>query len=305
VLSDDLKGYSFEFLFVNDGSVDETEIILNALAQQDPRVKVLHFARNQGHQIALSAGMDFATGDMIVTIDADLQDPPEIVKQMIDKIQQGYEIVHAKRRHRQGESWFKLATARVFYKLMGRISDFEMTEDVGDFRAFTRPVLETVLRFRERHKFLRGIFAMIGYKQCFVDYDRDRRFAGATKYPLAKMIRLAVNAILSFSSSPLRFIIWLSFVLWGFSLIYLGKALYEYFVLKITVPGWTSIIVLQIFFTGIILFCMGIIGSYIGRIFEQGQRRPLYWIRETRNIDFDKTDDALKVIESEPRIGKN
>lgn len=285
LLSQELHKYDLEFLFVNDGSTDSSAEILNGLAERDKRIKVLHFAKNQGHQIALTAGMDFSTGDVIVTIDADLQDPPELVKEMLAKIEEGYQVVHAQRRKRAGESPFKLITAWIFYKLMSRLSTQELIENCGDFRAFTRPVLRAICGFRERHRFLRGLFVLVGFRQCIIQYDRDRRYAGETKYPFRKMLNLAINATLSFSSSPIRLITWISFLLWSFSLIYLVKALLDHFFFNKTVPGWTSIIILLTFYTGLILFSMGIIGSYIGRIFDQGQRRPLYWLQEVRNID--------------------
>lgn len=285
LLERDLRGYSVECLFVNDGSVDETANLLNSLAESDPRMKVLHFARNQGHQAALTAGMDFAAGEVIITIDADLQDPPELAVEMLKRIDEGYQVVHAQRRSRAGETGFKRFTAWSFYKIMRRMAKGDIIENSGDYRAFTRPVLQTVRSFRERHRFLRGIFATIGFRQCVVPYDRDGRFAGSSKYTLRKMISLAVNGMLSFSSAPLRMISWLSILLWTMSLGYLAAALMAHYVYHETVPGWTSLVILLTFFTGIILFCLGIIGSYVGRIFEQGQGRPLYWLSDVRNIE--------------------
>ncbi|MBU5637955.1 glycosyltransferase family 2 protein [Geomonas sp. Red69] len=277
--------YLFEFIFVNDGSRDDTALRLNELSERDLRVKVVHLARNMGHQIAITAGMDFAGGDMVVIIDADLQDPPEEIPRMLEKIEQGFDLVHAQRTRRDGESGFKLATAWLFYKLMRRLSTRDIVENCGDFRAFNEKVLKVVRKFRERHRFMRGIFAIIGFRQCIIQYDRDRRYAGSTNYPFHKMLSLAINAILSFSSSPIRFITWTSFTLWAVSLIYLVKALLDHFVFQVTVPGWTSIIILMTFYNGIILFSIGIIGSYVGRTFEQAQGRPLYWVGDTRNID--------------------
>jgi len=279
------EGYCFEFLFVNDGSSDDTGRSLNALAERDERVKVVHLARNMGHQIAITAGMDYADGEVAVIIDADLQDPPEEIPRMLEKIREGFNLVHAQRRRREGEGWFKLLTAWFFYKLIRSFSTREIIDNCGDFRAFDRNVLKAVRGFRERHRFMRGIFATIGFKQGVIQYDRDRRYAGKTKYPFRKMLGLAVNAMLSFSSSPIRFITWTSFSLWSISLVYLVKALLDHFVFKVTVPGWTSLIILVTFYNGLILFCIGIIGSYVGRIFEQSQGRPLYWVCNTRNLD--------------------
>ncbi len=275
----------FEFIFVNDGSTDKTGIILNQIAQKDKRVKVLHLARNRGHQIALTAGLDHAAGDIIVTIDADLQDPPELIEEMLYRIEQGCDVVHTQRRSRDGETFFKVFSASFFYRLMRFAANTPIIENCGDFRAITRPVLETVLFFRTQHRFLRGIFAQIGFNQCIIPYDRDSRYAGDTKYPFFKMLNLSLDAILGFSSAPIRVITWLSIALWS-SLIYLVKALIEHFLLQITVPGWTSIIVMQFFFTGLVLFCIAIIGAYVGRIFEQGQQQPLYWLCDSRNVDW-------------------
>ncbi|RLC13086.1 MAG: glycosyltransferase [Deltaproteobacteria bacterium] len=279
------EGRRFEFIFVNDCSTDETGPILNALAKQDKRVKVLHFAHNRGHQIALTAGTDYALGDMIVTIDADLQDPPELIYEMLEKIEEGYDVVHAQRRDRKGETWFKLLTARIFYRLMKRLSDTPVIENCGDYRAFTRPVQETIAAFRTSHRYLRGTFVQVGFRQCVLQYDRDARYAGETKYPFLKMMNLSVDAILGFSAAPIRVITFLSVILWSISLVYVIKSLIEHFILKITVQGWTSIIVLMFFFTGLILFSIAIIGSYVGRIFMQGQNPPLYWLCDTRNVD--------------------
>lgn len=285
LVADGAGSYDFELIFVNDGSRDDTALRLNELSERDARVKVVHLARNLGHQIAITAGMDFAGGDLVVIIDADLQDPPEEIPGMLAKLEEGFDLVHAQRKRRDGESPFKLATAWLFYKLMRRFSTREIVDNCGDFRAFNSKVLKVVRKFRERHRFMRGIFAIIGFRQCIIQYDRDRRYAGETKYPFRKMLSLAINAVLSFSSSPIRFITWASFTLWGISLIYLIKALLDHFVFKVTVPGWTSIIILMTFYNGIILFSIGIIGSYVGRSFEQSQGRPLYWVGDTRNID--------------------
>ncbi len=284
-LASTLVPYKFEFIFVNDGSTDETPSILNSLATEDQRVKVLHLAQNRGHQIALTAGLDFALGDIIVSIDADLQDPPELVREMVEKIREGYDVVHAQRRNRSGEKWFKLFTAQIFYKLLCWFSNTDIIENCGDFRACTRSVMEAIYAFRSHHPFLRGIFAQVGFRQVKIQYNRDPRYAGVTKYHLYKMINLSINALLGFSDMPIRVITVLSIFLWATSLIYLIKSLVEHFILKITVPGWTSLIVLTTFFTGLILFSIAIVGSYVGRIFIQGQNPPLYWLSDARNLD--------------------
>lgn len=304
-LSASMEPLNFEFIFVNDGSTDETGAILNDFADKNPCVKVLHLAQNRGHQIALTAGIDYATGDMIVTIDADLQDPPELVDEMLKKVESGYDVVHAQRNRRTGETWFKLASAKIFYRLLDWFSNTPIIEDCGDFRAFTRPVQETLTAFRTPHRFLRGTFSQLGFSQCVIRYDRDTRFAGRTKYSLIKMINLSIDAILGFSTAPVRIIPWFSIFLWVVSLLYLIKSLIHHFIFKSTVPGWTSIIALMFFFTGLILFCIAIIASYVGRIFIQGQNPPLYWLFDTRNVDLEhicKRSDDLREVKLSQRI---
>ncbi len=280
------SGRDFEFILVDDGSTDGTGLILDRLADRDPRVRVLHLARNCGHQIALTAGMDFASGDVVVTLDADLQDPPEVVPMLLAKIDEGFDIVHAQRRSREGETWFKRCTARLFYRLLRLISKESPREECGDFRAFTRPVLLAMRGFRERHRYLRGLFAALGFRQAVLPYDRTPRAAGHTKFPLARMIALAVDGILSFSSAPLKSVLWLGCALWAVSLLFIVRACIGHFILHRTVPGWTSLVVLLTFFTGLNLFCLSVIGAYVGKIFEQGQGRPLYWCSRLRNVDF-------------------
>lgn len=286
----------FELLFVNDGSTDTTPDLLNELAAGDPRVKVLHLARNQGHQAAITAGMDFASGDLIVIIDADLQDPPELIHEILNRVGEGCQLIHMQRRARNGETWFKRFTAWLFYKMMKRLTGRSIVENSGDFRAFTRPVLTAVQAFREEHRFMRGIFAFVGFKQCIIQYDRDRRYSGETKYPLARMVRLALNGVLSFSSAPIAMISWLAVFSWVISLGYLVKALVQHYLFRDTVPGWTSIIILLTFFAGLVIFCLAIIGSYVGRIFEQGQQRPLYWVADARNIDRSVLDSSIREV---------
>lgn len=278
-------GYEWEFLFVDDGSTDDTGALLDALADADRRVKVVHLARNQGHQIALTAGMDFASGDCVVTMDMDLQDPPELVPELLEKLRDGWDIVHAQRRSRRGETRFKLWTARAFYGLLRVLAREPLLDDCGDFRAFNRSVLMAARSFRERHRFLRGTFALLGFRQAIVGYDRDARAAGETKFLPRKMLGLALDGLLSFSSAPLRSVLWLAFFLWAVSLTFTARAFIGHFIFRWTVPGWTSLVVLLTFFTGLNLFCLAVIGAYVGRIFEQGQRRPLYWCSATRNID--------------------
>lgn len=296
VLADNLNSALWEFVFVDDGSNDETPSLLNALAESDPRVKVLHLAQNRGHQVALTAGLDYALGDIIVTIDADLQDPPEIISRMIEKLDEGYDVVHAQRTEREGETMFKLTTARVFYRLMRWFSNTPIIENCGDFRAFTRKVLEAICAFRAYNRFLRGIFVQVGFRQAIIPYSRDARYAGKTKYSLLKMINLSIDAVLGFSAVPIRVISIASILLWCFSLFFLAKALIEHFILMITVPGWTSIVALMTFFVGLILFSIAIVGAYVGRIFVQSQNPPLYWLSDARNIHTDRIKERAAVL---------
>jgi dolichol-phosphate mannosyltransferase len=283
-LADAHPGRTFRFLFVNDGSTDGTMGILDQLAASDKRVQVVHFAANRGHQIALTAGLDVADGDLVVILDADLQDPPEVVSIMIERADAGYDVIHAQRRQRKGETWFKRVTAALFYRLMRRLTTEAWLADCGDFRGLSRRAVRALRGYREPHRFLRGLAMNLGFRQCVIIYDRAARAAGETKYPFRKMALLAVDAALGFSTVPIRAIIWLSLLLWCVSLPYLAWGLYAKFALHETVQGWTSIIMLIVFFAGVQLFCLGVIGLYIARIFEQGQQRPLYTIMETRNL---------------------
>ncbi len=276
--------HAFHFLFINDGSTDGTRMILDALAKQDPRVQVIHLAANRGHQIALTAGLDFVESDLVVVLDADLQDPPEVVTTMLEKAAAGYDVINAQRRQRDGETWFKRVSASLFYRIMQRLATRAWLADCGDFRGLSRRAVHALRQYREPHRFMRALALELGFHQCVIVYDRAPRAAGETKYPLSKMVKLALDAALGFSTVPIRAIIWLSLVLWAVSLPYLGWALYDKFILHHTVQGWTSIVMLIVFFAGLQLFCLGIIGQYVARIFEQGQRRPLYTVMETRNL---------------------
>ena len=306
-LADSMSPYEFEFVFVNDCSCDETGLILDTLADQKPEIRVLHFAQNMGHQIALTAGIDHALGDIIVTIDADLQHPPELIADLVRKVEEGFDIVHAQREYRTGENWFKIVTAKSFYYFMRYFSGVRLIENCGDFRAFNRVVHEAVQSFRMPHRFLRGTFVQIGFSQYVLKYRSDARFAGDSKYSFARMLNLAIDGVFGFSAAPIRLITWLSILLWGFSLVHLVKSLIEHFFFKITVPGWTSIVVLLFFFTGLILFSIAIIGSYVGRIFVQGQHIPLYWLRDARNLDVESIflqSEKIREVELSQKIMK-
>ncbi|MCG9765953.1 glycosyltransferase [Vibrio alginolyticus] len=250
----------------------------------DERLVIVHLAANVGQQTALFAGIEAATGDINITIDIDLQDPPEVITQFLEEIDKGFDIVHAQRLSRRNETAFKLISAKLFYRFLSLTSPANLIEDCGDFRAFTKPVREAISCYREKHKYLRGIFAIIGFNQTIIQYERDGRHAGETKYSLTKMFALASDAVLNFSRFPIQLMFVISTLMWSLGLLYLTKALVSKFVFGTTVDGWTSIIFFQVFFSGILLFFIALIGSYVGRIFEQGQDRPDYIIRYTRNI---------------------
>ena len=276
-----------EFILVDDGSTDRSREVMSELRDRDERVKLLFLARNFGHQLALSAGLDFASGDAVVIMDGDLQDPPEVVLEMIPLWREGYEVVHAVRRRREGESRAKLWTAHRFYRLMHRLSDVELPVDSGDFRLVDRRVVDVVRTMREPDRYLRGMFAWVGFRQTSVGYDRDARYAGATKNSWSKMISFAIDGILGFSVAPLRFILGLGFVI---SLLSIAMGLAT-IVIKLAggVPpggqGWASLTVLVTFLAGVQLIVLGMIGLYVARAYEQGKHRPLYLIASAEGLE--------------------
>ncbi len=269
-------GESWELICVNDGSRDRSLELLLALHAQDPRVKILNFSRNFGHQIAITAGADFAEGDAVIVMDADLQDPPDVVLRLIDKWREGYEVVYAQRTKREGETRFKLWTASAFYRLLQRITDVEIPVDTGDFRLMDRRVVLAMRRLREKHRFMRGLSSWVGFRQTGVQYERAERYAGETKYPLRKMVRLAIAAITSFSFVPLQLATWTGFVLAGLSLLGILLTI----ILRLTGSqfflGQATTLVSVLFLGGIQLIFLGVIGEYIGRIYDEAKDRPLY-----------------------------
>ncbi|ABG59933.1 glycosyltransferase [Cytophaga hutchinsonii] len=271
---------TYEFVFVNDGSKDNSITLIKQLASIDPAVKYIDFSRNFGHQIAVTAGLDGCTGDKIVIIDADLQDPPELIGDMYAKMQEGYEVVYAKRRSRKGESFLKKYTAQVFYRTLASITSISIPVDTGDFRMIDRKIVDVLKNMPEQHKFLRGQISWIGFNQTFVEYDRDERLAGVTGYTYKKMIRFALDGITSFSDLPIRFATISGFVVSFIAFIIMLYALYSRFILQDYVPGWTSLILSVMFIGGIQLIAIGIIGEYISRISSNVRKRPLYIVRE-------------------------
>ncbi|MCS6884760.1 MAG: glycosyltransferase family 2 protein [Acidobacteriota bacterium] len=272
-----------EWVFVNDGSSDRSWSILAELAAKDTRVKVVDLTRNFGHQAALTAGLDYARGEAVVVIDADLQDPPELVFDMLERYREGYDIVYAQRVKRHGESWFKLITAELFYKIMKRYIHKDLPVNTGDFRLLSRAVVNAFAEMREYHRFLRGMSAWMGYKQIGVSFERQPRAAGHTKYTVRKMFRFAWDAILSFSTLPLRVSIYFGLGVIVFGMLYSIYAVARYFIYHDLVQGWASLVVLQCVIGGTILVCLGMIGEYIGRIYEEIKYRPLYMVYRTLN----------------------
>jgi dolichol-phosphate mannosyltransferase len=274
-----------EFVIVDDGSTDRSREVMLELRAADPRVKLLFLARNFGHQLAISAGLDFASGDAVVIMDADLQDPPEVALEMTALWREGYEVVHAVRRHRSGEGRLKLWTAHVFYRLLHRISDVDLPLDAGDFRLADRRVADIVRGMREPDRYLRGMFAWVGFRQTTINYERDVRFAGSTKNSWTRMMRFALDGILGFSVAPLRIILGLGFVMSGVALLMGMIAI----VLKLAgalppVEGWASLTVLVAFVAGVQLIVLGTVGLYVARAYEQGKHRPLYLVAERHGL---------------------
>lgn len=283
--------YVFEFIFVDDGSSDRTLELLRAATVGDSTIRVLSFARNFGHQIAVTAGIDAATGDAVALIDADLQDPPEILREMIQHWEDGYHVVYGVRRSREGESGFKLFTARAFYRLLNRLSEVPIPLDTGDFRLIDRRVVEILRDMPERHRFIRGMVAWVGFNQKALPYARKRRTAGVSKYPLRKMIRFALDGILSFSSKPLHISTNLGLVAAGMALIGIVYAVLMRLLTSVWVEGWTALMIAVLFMGGVQLISIGVIGEYIGRIYEESKHRPLYTVKET--FGFDRNPDVI------------
>ena len=277
--------YSYEIIFINDGSKDSTLEILKKIASNDNNVKIISFSRNFGHQAAVTAGIRNVTGDAIIIMDADLQDPPELFEGMIEKWEEGYEVVYGKRKTREGESIFKLLTARMFYNTLNKLSEIEIPKDTGDFRLVDRKVIDVIATLPEHNKFLRGLFSWVGFNQYAYEYNRVNRVAGKTKYPFKKMFKLATDGILSFSAKPLKIVGAIGIFSVIVSIIILIYSIVSYmFKLNSLTPGWTSIMCTMTFIGGIILISLGMIGEYIARIYEESLGRPEYIIDELINF---------------------
>jgi dolichol-phosphate mannosyltransferase len=273
-------GETWELILVDDGSTDGSTEIIRELAKNDKHVRPVIFARNFGHQIAITAGWDYARGDAVVVIDADLQDPPELILEMAKKWREGYEVVYAVRAEREGESWFKLWTASLFYRIIYRITDVKIPLDTGDFRLMDRKVVDVLKSMRERHRFPRGMSAWVGFKQVGVEYKRAARVAGETKYPFRKMFRLALNAITGFSYFPLQVATFFGFASAGLAILAIPVVVYLRASGSQAFYGQATTLIAVLFLGGVQLISLGILGEYIGRLYDEAKGRPLYIVRE-------------------------
>ena len=283
-LHEELCGLTWECIFVDDGSTDMTSRVLELAALEDQRIKLLRFSRNFGHQAAVTAGLDFAGGDAVVVMDADLQDPPDLLPGMLDLILLGYDVVSPQRISRAAESRFKRWTAAIFYRGLSQMAEQRLTPDVGDFRMFSRRAVTAIRSLREQHRYMRGMVAWLGLKEAIIPFERAPRVAGQTKYPLGKMLRFAWTGVSSFSAFPLRVSIAAGCVLSLAGFAYLLRVVYLALWTTSTVPGWASVVALQCAFSGITLLALGGIGDYLAKTYEESKRRPLYVVTETCNV---------------------
>ena len=296
----DGTGGAWELICINDGSRDRSAEMLDALAARDPRVRVIYFARNFGHQIAVTAGNDHAVGDAVILIDADLQDPPELIPEMIERWRAGYQVVYAVRAGREGETWFKLFTAKLFYRLLYRITDVDIPLDTGDFRLMDRRVVDVLKSMREHSRFIRGMTSWVGFKQTGVSYIRDRRHSGETKYPLRKMVRIAFDAITGFSFWPLQVMIYVALVLGVLAL----SAIPLVVIVRVTsgvewFEGQATTIVLLLLLSSFQLFFLCIMGQYVARTYDEARDRPLYVVARTEGFTNGERHDPGRTAQTE------
>jgi polyisoprenyl-phosphate glycosyltransferase len=282
----DRNQLNYELILINDGSSDKTAELARTLCNRNKNVKLVNFSRNFGHQIAITAGMDKATGQVVVIIDADLQDPPEVILTMIEKWREGYQVVYGTRKKRKGEGFFKLLTAKLFYRTLRKMTNIDIPVDTGDFRLMDKNVVNQLKGMREKSRFVRGMVSWVGFKQCKVEYVREKRFAGETKYPFKKMLKFAVDGILSFSRIPLRLSSFFGFISSAVSFIFIIYGLIiKYIFPERAISGWTSLFIAILFLGGVQLICAGILGEYIGLIYEEIKGRPLYITEEEINFE--------------------
>ena len=281
---------SYELIFLNDGSTDNSLFEIISLTETDLNVFFINFSRNFGHQIAVSAGLDFCKGETVIIIDGDLQDPPELIPQLYQKHKEGFEVVYAKRSKRKGETWFKKTSAKLFYRILNKITKTQIPVDTGDFRLIDKMVVDYLRQMPEQNKFLRGQIAWLGFKQTHINYDRDDRKTGKTGYTISKMFGLAMDAITGFSNVPLKLVSRLGFLMSFVSVLVIIYAIFAHYILERTITGWTSLIICIVFFGGIQLISIGIIGEYISRINQNILKRPLYII-ESSNLKTANNED--------------
>ena len=285
----DSTGESWELILIDDGSTDDSADLIRSYAIQDDRVRPVIFARNFGHQIAVTAGLDYCRGDAVVIIDSDLQDPPELILDLITKWKEGYEVVYAVREEREGEGWFKLITAALFYRMISSITDVNIPMDAGDFRLLDRKVVDVLNQMREKHRFLRGMSSWVGFRQTGVPYRRVARQVGETKYPFRKMFRLAINAVTSFSYFPLQLATYIGFIAAGISILSIPVVIaIRLWGTETPLLGQTTTLIAVLFLGGVQLISLGILGEYIGRLYDEAKGRPLYIVREAPTNDDDE-----------------
>lgn len=299
-LRDVLRGRTWEVIFVDDGSTDLTAEILERAAFNDPRVKLLRFSRNFGHQAAVTAGLDFANGDAVVVMDGDLQDPPELLPRMVELFEQGYDVVSPQRISREAETRFKRWTAALFYRALSHMAEQRLTPHVGDFRLFSRRAVGAIRSFREQHRYMRGMVAWLGMKEAILPFDRRARAAGHTNYPTLKMLRFAWTGISSFSALPLRISIAAGCLLSCVGFLYLMRVVYLALWTTTLVPGWASVVAIQCVFSGMILLALGGIGDYLAKTYEEAKQRPLYVVTATYNIPLPQRALTRAVILANP-----
>jgi dolichol-phosphate mannosyltransferase len=275
----------YELVFVNDGSSDASPRILRGICERDRNARALFFSRNFGHQAAISAGLEKARGRAVIVIDADLQDPPEVIPEMIAKWDEGYEVVYGRRARRKGETAFKKGSAALFYRILNAFVDVKIPQDVGDFRLVDRKVRDALVSLKERNRYVRGLVSWLGFRQCAVDYVREPRFAGVTKYPFRKMLKFASDAITSFSNKPLKIASWIGAIVSAGAFVYLLYILYLRLFTDQTVEGWASLMSVILLLNGAVLVFLGLLGSYIGRVFDEVKGRPLYVLSEEIGVD--------------------
>ncbi|SMD01708.1 glycosyltransferase family 2 protein [Sporomusa malonica] len=290
------KGYPFELIFVDDGSTDETVLILNKLTQQDTRVRAIILARNFGHQLALSCGLDHAHGDAVITMDGDMQHPPEMLPILINRWEDGFEVVQTIRKDTQGVSWFKRFTSKIFYRIINSVSNINMAEGGSDFRLLDRKAVDTFKSFKEKARFIRGIIGAMGYRQTQIEFVAPQRFAGKSKFSLRKMLNFALDGITAYSRLPLRLAFYMGILSGLLSLVLTIDVVYTKLFTADAVPGWATIAASVLLLGGLQLVGLGIIGEYIGRIFEEVKERPLYWVREELKSNVEAAPKKIETV---------